>query len=244
MGIGRGIALGFARAGADIVLADIDPTAAESTAAQVRSLGRRALALAIDVCNHAQVSNMVGKALGEFGYIDILVNNVGGTLGLYAPVTNTTEEDWDKCIALNLKATFLCCREVGNVMVARRQGNIINMTSMSGLGPRPNIAPYGAAKAAVINLTQTLAIEMAPYQIRVNCIAPGIIATPLTEQIFAEHPEIKEQRLKTTPLGYMGHIEDVAAAAIYLASDASSFVTGETLRVTGGCLPSSEVQSS
>ncbi len=236
-GIGKGIAIGLAEAGADIVAAELEPDKAEQTAAEVRRMGRRALVVPVDVRIGQQVDSMVSRALDEFGKIDILVNNAGGLLGIVGPLLECKEEDWDRGITLNLKSVFLCCKAVGKVMAARKKGVIINISSFAGMGAYTPAPHYGVAKAGVINMTQTLAMELAPYGVRVNSIAPGTVATPLVEDLFRAHPEIKEKRLKSIPMGRLGRPEDIAAAAVYLASDAADYVTGEILAVKGG-LPS------
>lgn len=233
-GIGKGIALGLAEAGADVVAAELEPGRAEETAAEIRRIGRRALVVPADVRIAAQVDDVVSRTLGEFGKIDILVNNAGGLLGIVGPLLETREEDWDRGMALNLKSVFLCCKAVGKVMAARKKGVIINISSFAGMGAYTPAPHYGVAKAGVINLTQTLAMELAPLGIRVNAIAPGTVATPLVEDLFRMHPELKEKRLKSIPMGRLGRPEDIAAAVVYLASDASDYVTGEVLPVKGG----------
>ena len=236
-GIGKAIALGFAEAGAHVVVVEINPTTADATGNEIRALGRKALVIPTDVTDHAQVKNTVEKTLQEFDGIDILVNGVGGPLDLIAPIIETEEEDWDELITFNLKGTFLCCKEVGRIMIAHKKGSIINIASVAALGPRPDIAPhggYGAAKAGVINLTRTLAYEVAPYKVRVNCIVPATVETPMSTEYFRKNPGALEHRLRTIPLGRLGQPEDIATAALFLASDASSFITGESILVSGG----------
>ena len=233
-GIGKGIALGMAQAGADIVVAELGAGNAEKTAAEIRALGRKALVVPTDVRLASQIDNMVSLALKQFGKIDILVNNVGGLLGISGPLLDTKEEDWDKGIALNLKSVFLCCKAVGKVMVSQKKGVIINIASFAGMGPYMPAPHYGVAKAGVINLSQTLAMELAPYRIRVNAIAPGTVATPLVDDVFRMQPELREKRLKAMLLGRLGRPEDIAAGAVYLASDAADWVTGEVFAIKGG----------
>lgn len=234
-GIGRAIALAFADAGADIVIAEIEESLAQETAAEIQARGRKALVVPTDVRIARQVDNMVEQTLKEFGKIDILVNNAGAWVVL-SPVLQTKEEDWDRCIELNLKSVFLCCKAVGKVMVRQKRGSIINISSLAGFVPYTAAPHYAAAKAGVTNLTQTLAFELAPHKIRVNAIAPGSIETSLAAEIYRLHPELREQRLKSIPLGRLGRPDDIAAAALYLASDAADWVTGETLMVRGGLL--------
>ena len=232
-GIGKGIALAFASAGANLVVAEIDTTTAEATAAEIREFGRRAVAVSVDARDRGQVEKMAQRVLEEFGRIDILVNNAGGG-DVGVPALEITEDDWDKVITLNLKTVFLCSKVVGRVMVQQKKGSIINIASLAGFIAFPLGAHYGAAKAAIINLTKTLAVELAPNQIRVNAISPGVIATPLTDEIYRQRPQQKEERLAAIPLGHLGRPEDIAQVAVFLASDASDYVTGETIVVGGG----------
>ncbi len=232
-GIGKAIALTFAKAGADLVISDINSTTARSTADAIDNLGRQTLMVPVDVCDRNQIDNMVNKTLEKFKAIDILVNNAGGGYPT-VPLIEMAEEDWDRVVTFNLKSTFLCCKAVGKVMVPRRRGNIVNLASMAALGPLPLGANYSAAKAGVKNLTETLAVELAPFNIRVNALAPGVIETPLTTELFGKRPELKEQRLKNIPLKRLGKPEDIANVALFLASDASGYITGQTILINGG----------
>lgn len=232
-GIGKAIALTFADAGADIVIAEIDKSLAEQTAVEIGARGRKALVAPTNVCVPGQVSRMVEQTLKEFGKIDVLVNNAGGW-SVKSPVLEMKDKDWDECIALNLKSVFLCCKAVGNVMVRQKSGAIVNMSSLSGFVPYTDAPHYAAAKAGVASLTQTLADELAPHKVRVNALAPGSVETELVKRIHRDQPGLREFRLKTIPLGRLGRPEDIAAAALYLASDASDWVTGEIMFVRGG----------
>ena len=232
-GIGKAIALTFAKAGADLAITDINPVTAEFTASAINDLGRRSLAVSADVCENSQVEKMVNETIQKFGGVDILVNNAGGGFPT-VPLLEMAEEAWDKVVTLNLKSTFLCCRAVGRVMVKQRRGSVINMASMAGLGPLPLGTNYGAAKAGVKNLTETLAMELAPYRVRVNALAPGPIETPMTAELYQKDPELREQRLKNIPLKRLGKPEDIANLALFLASDASDYITGQTILVNGG----------
>ena len=231
-GIGKAIALTFARAGADLVIADLNSTTSKSTADAISDLGRQALVVPVDVRDKNQIDNMVNKTLEKFKRIDILVNNAGGGYTT-VPLLEMSEEDWDKFVTLNLKSTFLCCKAVGKVMVQQKRGNIVNMASMVVFGAYPLGANYSAAKAGVKNLTETLAVELGPYNIRVNALAPGVIETPMTAELYQKRPELKEQRLKSIPLKRLGKPEDVANVALFLASDASGYVTGQTIIING-----------
>ncbi len=231
-GIGRVIARTFAEAGADLVIADIRMDTAEATATDIRSLQRKAFTFQVDVRDKNQVDEMVTKTIEKFGYIDILVNNAG--FGhMTVPLVEMSEEEWDKCVTLNLKSTFLCCKAVSRVMMRQKRGTIINMASMAALGAYPMGANYSAAKAAIKNLTETLSVELGPHNIRVNALAPGVIETQLTAELYKKRPELKEQRLKNVPLRRLGTPEDVANVALFLASDASNYISGETIAIKG-----------
>ncbi|MFC1963772.1 SDR family NAD(P)-dependent oxidoreductase [Chloroflexota bacterium] len=231
-GIGKGIALAFADAGADIVVAELTQEQALGTAEEVRAQGRKALALAADVTDGEQVQNIVDATLREFGKIDVLVNNVGGSSGARVSPLEMTEEVWDESIKRNLKSTFLCTRAVGRVMIDRKKGgSIINLSSSAGRRGQMRSVAYSAAKAGIINFTLSMSNYLAPHNIRVNCIAPGRIVSEGTRALGSDEERAKEYAI---PLRRIGQAEDVALAAIYLASDAASFVTGVTLDVAGG----------
>ena len=241
-GIGRAIALGFAQAGADVVVADITAADGKDTAAKVEAEGGKALAIPTDVRNVDQVTNMLQKTLDLFGRVDILVNNAGGlSRGQFSDISShifdMSAHAWEAVINENLNnnltSTFICSKIVGEVMARQKTGNIINMGSIAGLGPYPSAAHYGAAKAGIISLTKSLAVEFAPYNIRVNAIAPGLTKTPATAHVWQDN-KYSQGWLKNIPLGRLGRPEDITGAAIYLASDASAYVTGETIVVNGG----------
>jgi len=231
-GIGKGIALGFADVGADVVVAARTAAEIEAVAGEIRDRGRRALAVPTDTRSAEQVKDMVDKAIAEFGKIDILVNNAGGAFG--APFLQISENAWDAVIRENLNTVFLCTKAVVEGMVRQKGGSIINISSLAGQVPYANWSPYGAAKAGVINLTQTLAVELGPHNIRVNAILPAYVETEFLSQRHQENPEMRQRRLGMLPIGRFGKPEDVAATAIYLASEASSFVSGATILFSGG----------
>ena len=221
-GIGRAIAECFAREGAHVAIADMDPDAARATAAAIGALG-----LEMDVSSKASVHAGTRRVLNEFGSIDILVNNAGYLV--YTTFESCSEADWDRMVDVNMKGPFLCAQAVIPAMKARRQGVIVNMTSLAaktgGLAAGP---PYAAAKAGVLTLTIGLARALAPYLIRVNAIAPGVIDTAMTAA--PEHDQLKA----SIPLGGAGQPEDVAHCALFLASDDARHITGETIDVNGG----------
>ena len=223
-GIGRAIAECFVREGARVAVADIDPDTASATAAEI---GSGALDLAMDVSSKASVHAGTSQVLDEFGQLDILVNNAGYLV--YTTFESCSEENWDRIVDVNMKGPFLCAQAVIPHMKTRCQGVIINMTSLAaktgGLAAGP---PYAAAKAGVLTLTIGLARALAPDQIRVNAIAPGVINTAMTSA--PEHDQLKA----SIPLGRSGQPEDVANCALFLASDDARHITGETIDVNGG----------
>ena len=231
-GIGKAIALGFADVGADLVVVARTAAEIEATAAEIQSRGRRALTVPTDIRSADQVGNMIERTMAEFGKIDILVNNAGGTFSV--PFLQMSEGAWEAVLRENLKSVFLCTKAVVDVMVRQQEGSIINISSLAGQVPYAKMAHYGAAKAGVINLTQTLAVELGPYHIRVNTILPGYIEVEWFSQMLEEHPEVRERRLQRVPLGRFGKPDEVVGAAIYLASEASSYVTGASILVSGG----------
>ncbi len=235
-GLGRAIALGFAEAGADVVVCARTTAEIEDTAAKIRDKGKRALAIPADVRNVDQVTNVLDKTLASFNKVDILVNNAGGgTLGggRGAEALHLTIQQWEASVEIHLNAVFICTKIIGEQMLKQKAGNIINMGSVVGLGPYGALLHYSAAKAALINFTQTLAVQWARYNIRVNAIAPGYIETQLIAKRFELEPKLRESLLKRIPLGRLGRPGDVVGAAIYLASDASAYVTGQTIVVSG-----------
>ncbi len=233
-GIGKAIALGLAHCGASVCIADVNIAAAQEVAAQIKALGAESLALQVDATANDQVVKMVEQTRSAFGRIDVLVNNAGGasgpTFGI-GQILKLTERDWDDTITRNLKSVFLCTRAVAKTMLAQKKGSIVNMASITGQFPFPGLPAYSAAKAAVINLTKSLAMELAPH-IRVNALAPGLIETPRTS--LNRRPEQLAPLLTNVPLGRMGTPEEVADMAVYLASDVSAYITGTILDCNGG----------
>ncbi|CAB1080202.1 Oxidoreductase, short-chain dehydrogenase/reductase family [Olavius algarvensis Delta 1 endosymbiont] len=236
-GIGCGIALKFAESGADVVINyHTNDDAAKTVAEQVRSLGRKALTIRADVSKAADVEHMVNKTLEAFGAIDILVNNAGIFIG--GTIAELEEDTWDRVMAVNLKGVFLCCRAVGNYMMANQvKGSIINIASISGRLPELNGNAYSPSKAGVISLSALLAVEWAGYGIRVNSLSPGPVMTPLQQSIYAT-PALLAARNRGIPMNRHGRPEEIGSAAVFLASDDASYVTGENLSVDGGSLAS------
>jgi NAD(P)-dependent dehydrogenase (short-subunit alcohol dehydrogenase family) len=233
-GIGRAIALGFGGAGAAVAVAARTDEETRAVADEITAGGGKALAVHCDVLRRDEVVAMVGKVEKEFGKIDILVNNAGGGCPI-VPFFELPEDMWDLQVARNLKTAFLCSQAVGRGMAARGSGVMINISSVMGLGPHPLRAPYSAAKAGVVALTQTLSVELAPYNIRVNAIAPGFIEVERFWKQFPNYEQtVRPARLAKVPLGRMGVPDDAADLAIFLASDASSYITGQVIRLDGG----------
>jgi 3-oxoacyl-[acyl-carrier protein] reductase len=233
-GIGRAISLALAHFGASVCIADISPEAGAGTVSEIEAKGGKALALRADVTEAAQVADVVRRSVARFGRIDILVNNAGGASGAgfkIGRVVNIEEQDWDGTLNANLKNAFLCSRAVGRLMLEQKRGAIVNMASVTGKLPWAGLPAYSAAKAAVISLTRSLAMELSPH-VRVNAIAPGLIETPRTSR--NRRPEQLDQLLTNVPLGRMAQPEEVADLAVYLASDVAAWVTGAVVDLTGG----------
>ena len=234
-GIGKAIAMGYADAGANVVVCARTLAEIEASAAEIRTKGRRALAVPTDVRNADEIAQLVEKTLNEFGKIDILVNNVGTTF--MAPFLAISERGWDALIRENLKPVYLCTQAVVKAMVEWKiPGCIINISSVLGQGASPGTSAYGAAKAGIIQLTQTLAQELVFYNIRVNCIAPGLIDTGSSQQLFSERPDLMNAQIGVIGMRRLGRADEIVGAAIYLASEAASYVTGQTITISGGFL--------
>jgi 3-oxoacyl-[acyl-carrier protein] reductase len=228
-GIGRTIALLLAQEGANLVIADINGAQAQNTAREIEALGRKALAVHVDVSRFAEAEKMAAAALEAFGRIDILVNNAGITRdGLFIKMG---EEEWDAVIAVNLKSVFNCSKAVVRQMIKQREGRIISISSVVGQIGNIGQANYAASKAGIIGLTKTLAREVVSRGITVNAVAPGFIETEMTGSL----PEkVKDGFLQAIPMGRMGTPRDVAQAVVFLASDASNYITGQVINVNGG----------
>jgi len=232
-GLGRGIALGLAHAGADVAICGRNEETAKATAAEIAGLGRTGLAIRADVSIVSDINNMVEQVMDKFQHIDILVNSAG--INYRMPAVEMTEEYWDAIIDANLKGTFFCCQAVGKVMIQQNKGKIINIGSLTSTIALPRVGPYGATKGGVHILTKTLAIEWAPYNINVNCIGPGFYRTDLAQPLF-DTPGWQEELLDMVPMNRPGVPEDLMGTAIFLASDASDYITGQTIFVDGGFL--------
>ena len=231
-GIGREIADAFAGAGAAVALAARSRDDLETAAKDIEAAGGRAIAVECDVTDADTIQHCVRAVAAEYGGIDVLVNNAGGPL-FNAPFLDMRESGWHKVIELNLTSVMRVSQAVGTYMRDQRSGSVINITSPSTFRPWPAITAYGAAKAAVLNLTQALAQEWAPYGIRVNAISPGWIRTEIN-RVFTENETAAATTARDVPLGRWGEPEDIAGAALWLASDAASYVTGAHIAIDGG----------
>lgn len=233
-GIGRSIALTFAREGADIVACSRNKSTLHAVAREIQPLGRRCLAVATDVGVRSQVEKMVSETLAQFGRIDILVNNSGSVA--ISPISDMAEEDWDRVIRTNLKGTFLCIQAVSKAMMRQKSGKIINISSLAALRPpRAGMGAYCASKAGVDMLTRTATLELAPYGISVNSIAPGSVETPIYRK--GRTPEQIEEWLaaaRRAPIGRAADPQEIANVALFLASDDSSFICGQVIVADGG----------
>jgi NAD(P)-dependent dehydrogenase (short-subunit alcohol dehydrogenase family) len=239
-GIGRGIAMQFARNGADISVVDILEKEIQETVKEVRSMGRKAIGISTDVSKDDQVGEMVKRTLAEFQKIDVLVNCAG--IIRYGEVIGLSEADWDATMGVNAKGVFLCCRAVAPHMIRQKYGKIINIASRAGKTGETKISPYCASKAAVILLTQSLALELAPYHINVNSICPGLISTDMIKSYFEDdarrkgisYEEVRDKASASIPLGRLGEPEDVGKLAVFLASGDSDYITGQDYNIGGG----------
>lgn len=233
-GIGKAAALGFAKAGADVAITSRNLPDLEKVADEIRGLGGKSLAVAAHVGRMEQLQPLVDKVVLEFGKIDILLNNAGA--GVYVPALDLQEKDWDEVMNLNLKGLFFLSQAVARVMKEHGGGKIINVASTDSFKPPDYLLAYAASKAGVVMATKVMAKEWAQYNIRANVVAPGATLTQLLISGWADVSERKERLIKKTVMGRIAAPEEMVGAMIYLASDASSYVTGQTIIVDGGWL--------
>jgi len=228
-GIGQAIALTFAGEGADIVVADVNLEVARKTASEIEAMGRKALALEMDVTDFAKVEEGMNKILDKFAKVDILVNNAGITKDNL--ILRMSQAEWDAVINVNLKGTFNCIKAVSRPMIKQRSGKIISIASIIGLMGNAGQANYAASKAGIIALTKTVAKELASRNINANAVAPGFIQTDMTAKL----PEaVKAKMMEAIPLARLGTPQDVANACLFLASEDSNYITGQVITVDGG----------
>lgn len=234
-GIGLAIALGMAKAGADVAVTSRNVANLEKAAQHIRGMGRRSLAIRCDVSEREQVRQVVKRVIDEFGRIDILVNNAG--MGPIKPAEAIDDAEWDYTMHVNAGGTANFCRYAGEYMLKQRQGVILNIVSVAGPTGVGLMAPYCQSKAATVGLTKALAVEWAKHNVRVNAIAPAWIISPMNERMRNDPSRegyIQKEVIEKTPLGRWGKDYEVANAAIFLASEAASYITGDTLFVDGG----------
>lgn len=234
-GIGRAIARGLAQAGADVVPSSRRIEPVTETAREIRELGRRSLEVVSDVSDRSSLDHLLVKCVEAFGKVDILVNSAGKTKR--TPTIDVSEDEWNDILDTNVTGTLRACQVFGRHMLERRYGRIVNIASLSTFVALYEVAAYSASKAAVAMLTKSLAIEWAPHGVNVNAIAPGVFRTALNQKLLDETERGKEFLLRT-PMKRFGNVEELAGAAVFLASEAASFITGEVLVVDGGFLAS------
>jgi len=228
-GIGRSIAMLFAQEGADIAIGDVNMADAQKTCLDIEAMGRKSLALELDVTDYQKVEAGVNKILDKFAKVDILVNNAGITKDNL--MLRMSDADWDAVIKVNLKGTFNCTKAVSRVMMKQRSGKIINIASIIGIIGNAGQANYSASKAGIIALTKTTAKEFASRNININAVAPGFIQTDMTAKLSED---VKQKMLAMIPLNKLGSPNDVANACLFLASEDAAYITGQTIVVDGG----------
>lgn len=231
-GIGKAISLALAEAGANVVPTSRTLADVQQVVGEIEKLGREALAITTDVSKSEQVERLISSTVEKFGRIDILINNAGIS-PYYKRSETVTDEEWDQVIDVNLKGVFLCSRAAGRVMIQQKSGRIINVTSIGGKVALPNLVTYCASKGGIEQMTKVLAAEWARHNILVNCIAPAYTETEMTAGM-RENPKILEQLTGGVLLKRLAKPEEVSGAAVFLASEAASFITGQTLMVDGG----------
>ena len=234
-GLGKAIALGLAEAGADVVAASRRQEDTQQVAKQIESLGRRGLPVTVNVRDRASIELLQRKVLDTFGKVDILVNAAGITHK--TPTLECSEDDWNSVLDVNLNGTWRSCQIFGNTMISQGFGKILNIASLTTFVGFNQVAAYAVSKAGVGALTKTLAIELAPHKICVNAIAPGIFPTALNAELILHTQRGRELKMRT-PMKRFGQMDEITGGAIYLVSDAASFVTGEILVIDGGFLAS------
>ncbi|MEK6335612.1 MAG: glucose 1-dehydrogenase [Acidobacteriota bacterium] len=234
-GIGHAIAHGLAEAGADVVPTSRRAEQVAESARQIRELGRRSLEVVSDVSDRASLERLLATCVSEFGKVDILINSAGKTKR--TPTLEVTDDEWNDILDTNVTGTLRACQVFGRHMLERNYGRIVNIASLSSFVALHEVAAYSASKAAVAMLTRSLAIEWAPKGVNVNAIAPGVFRTALNQKLLDETDRGREF-LTRTPMKRFGKVEELAGAAVFLASDAASFITGEVLVVDGGFLAS------
>jgi NAD(P)-dependent dehydrogenase (short-subunit alcohol dehydrogenase family) len=231
-GIGLAISRGLAEAGAAVIIANRRAEEGKQTAESLKKDGLNVISIPIDVCDEASIAEMVSNVVENLGKIDILVNNAGVIIRKAAE--EVTREDWDYMMNINLRGVFFCCQLVGREMIKQKKGKIINISSDASQRATPERSVYATSKAGVSHLTRCLAVEWAKHNINVNAIGPGPTHTPLNKKYYEENPDKLQQTVQSIPMGRMGNTSDYIGAAVFLASEASNFMTGQTLLIEGG----------
>ncbi len=231
-GIGLAISRGLAEAGAAVIIANRRAEEGKQAAESMKKDGLKAISIPIDVSDESSIAAMVSKVVKDFGKIDVLVNNAG--VIIRKPAEEMSREDWDHIMNTNLRGAFFCCQLVGREMIKQKKGKIINISSDASQRAMPERSVYATSKAGVSHLTRCLAVEWAKHNINVNAIGPGPTHTPLNKKYYEENPDKLQQTVQSIPMGRMGDTSDYIGAAVFLASEASNFMTGQTLLVEGG----------
>ncbi len=236
-GMGKADALTLAQAGAKVVVSDLNLDDCKKVVDEIKEKGGEAIAVKCDVSKKEEIDEMVEKTVDQFGKIDILVNNAG--IAQFKPFLELSEEDWDKTIDINLKGYFLCAQACAKEMAKQKSGNIINIASIAmgqvGTGGFQNLVHYNASKGGIAAMSEALSVELAPYNIRVNTIAPGVIDTPMAKSV-KDDPESLKATLSRVPTNRVGKPQEIADTVLFLASDKSSYINGEVIVVDGGYL--------
>jgi len=230
-GLGKAMAVSLAEAGADVVVTDLSFDQVRETSQEIEKLGRKCIPVKTDVTNSDDVDALIRKTLDHFGGIDILINNVG--MAIVKDILDTSLEEWRRQVDANLTSVYLCCRAAGKHMLEKRRGKVVNVASVAGVRGKRQMCGYGAAKGGVIQLTKTLAIEWARYNVMVNCIVPGIFYTSATKSVL-DNDKMREIRVSKVPLKRYGMPEEVGPLAVFLSSKASDFITGAVIPIDGG----------
>ncbi len=235
-GMGKSHAIALAKQGAKVVVTDINQAECQAVVDEIKKFNGEAIAFKLDVTNKSEIDSVVAETVKKFGQLDILVNNAG--IVQFKPFLELSEEDWDKTIDINLKGEFLCAQAAARVMKEKGGGVIVNIASVAmgqqGIG-MPNIVHYCASKGGIAGMTEAMAAELAPFNIRVNAVAPGMIDTPMVDVVKAD-PKMTEGMLQRVPLKRMGRSEEVSELVVFLASDSSSYMTGSVVVIDGGWL--------
>jgi len=230
-GIGEAYSVGMAREGAKVVIADVNEELGKKLAEQIKNEGGSALFVKTDVSRKADADTLVQRAVEEYGRLDILVNNAG--IIETAPVGETTEEMWDKQLAVNVKGVYFCSQAAAKTMVKQKSGKIINISSIAAIGAQPGLCAYSSTKGAVLTMTRVFALELCPSNIQVNAILPGTMNTGMAKCAMTD-PEWTKHVIQSVPMGRLGKTDDLLGAVFFFASDDSSYCTGQTLIVDGG----------